>query len=119
MSEELNNSEHQITVGKPEKDPRRIEAGKKLAAFNKMVRKRKVSGDEPKELEHHEESTCDKGEMSNTTKILLLAGAAGFGYYIYTATTNNDKKEVVQQPVTQNNNEVQENTVSRLRTFKN
>ena len=57
--------------------------------------------------------------MSNATKILLLAGAAGLGYYIYTATTNNGKKEVVQQPVTQNNNEVQENTVSRLRSFKN
>ena len=41
MSEELNNSEHQITVDKPEKDPRRIEAGKKLASFNKMVKKKK------------------------------------------------------------------------------
>ena len=57
--------------------------------------------------------------MSNTTKILLLAGAAGLGYHIYTTTTNNGKKGVTQQPVTQNNNEVQENTVSRLRTFKN
>ena len=114
MNEELNN---QITVDKPEKDPRRIEAGKKLAAFNKMVRKRKGSGDGPTEPEHHENNSG--GEMSNTTKILLLAGAAaGLGYYIYT-TTNNSEKEVVQQPVTQNNNEVQENTVSRLRTFKN
>ena len=111
MNEELNN---QITVDKPEKDPRRIEAGKKLAAFNKMVRKRKES---PKELEHRDNNNNSEEEMGNTTKILLLAGAAGLGYYIY--TTNNGKKEVPQQPVTQNNNEVQENTVSRLRTFKN
>ena len=114
MSEELNNSEDRITVDKPEKDPRRIEAGKRLAAFNKMVRKRKEPVDEPKEPEHRENNNSEEG-MSNTTKILLLAGVAGLGYYIYTATTNN----VVKQPVTQNNNEVQENTVSKLRTFKN
>ena len=116
MSEELNNSEDRITVDKPEKDPKRIEAGKRLAAFNKMVRKRKESEDVPKEPEHHEESTCENnnGEMSNTTKILLLAGAAGLGYYIYTTKTNNSEEEVLQ-----NNNEVQENTVSKLRTIKN
>ena len=106
MSEELNNSEQRIMIDKLEKDPRRVEAGKKLAAFNKMVRKGK---DLPKEPEHHEESTCDKEWMSNTTKALLLAGAAaGLGYYIYT-TANNSKTS--QQPVTQNNDEVQENTV--------
>ena len=105
--------EHQITIDKPEKDPKRVEAGKKLAAFNKMARKA------PKEPEHHEESTCDKEWISNTTKTLLLAGAAaGLGYYIYTTTTANNSG-APQQPVTQNNNEVQENTVNRLRTFKN
>ena len=111
-----NNPEQRITIEKPEKDPRRIEAGKKLAAFNKMVRKKKESGDELKEPEQHhpEESTCDNEETSNTTKILLLLGAVGFGYYLYTTTTNNGKEEVVQQPTVQNNNnnEVQENTVS-------
>ena len=123
MNEELNNSEHQITVDKPEKDPRRIKAGKKLAAFNKMVRKRKESGDELKEPEHHEDrENNSEGEMSNTTKILLLTGVAGLGYYLYTKPENNDKEEVKKnvQPTAQNyNNEVQENTVSRLRTFKN
>ena len=101
--------EHQITIDKPEKDPRKVEAGKKLAAFNKMARKA------PKEPKHHEESTCDKEWMSNTTKALLLAG---LGYYIYTTTTANNS-EAPQQPVTQNNNDVQENTVSKLRTIKN
>ena len=124
MSEESttsNNSEQPITIDKPEKNPKRIEAGKRLAAFNKMAKKKKESGEvtEPKEPEHHKESTCDEG-MSGTTKILLLAGAVGLGYYLYTTTTNNSKKEVVQQPVIQNNNnDVQENTVSRLRSFKN
>ena len=119
--EELNN---QITVDKPEKDPRRIEAERKLAAFNKMVRKRKETGDEPKELEHRDSGNNNNSEeeMSSTTKILLLAGAAGLGYYFY-STTNNSKEEAPrqqrQQPVTQNNNEVQENTVSKLRSFKN
>ena len=104
--------EHQITVGKPEKDPRKVEAGKKLAEFNKMARKA------PKEPEHHEESTCDKEWMSNTTKALLLAGAAaGIGYYMYTTTANNSETPL--KPVTQNNIDVQENTVSKLRTFKN
>ena len=104
--------EHQITTDKPEKGPRRIEAGKKLAEFNKMARKA------PKEPEHHEESTCDKEWMSNTTKALLLAGAAaGLGYYIYTTTANNS--EAPQQPSGQNNIDVQENAVSKLRTFKN
>ena len=88
-----NNSEHRITVDKPEKDPRRVDAGEKLAAFNKMVRKKKESGDELKEPEHHKDrENNSEGEMSNTTKILLLAGAAGLGYYIYTATINNGKK---------------------------
>ena len=86
MNEESNNSEQRITIGKPEKDPRRIEAGKRLAAFNKMARKKKESGEltEPKEPE----STCenDNEGMSDTTKILLLAGAAGLGYYLYTTT---------------------------------
>ena len=123
MSGELNNSEQQITIEKPEKDPRRVEAGRKLAAFNKMARKRKESGGEPKEpeLHHTEESTCNNEGMSNEMKILLLAGAAGLGYYLYT-TTNNSKKEVVhqQQPTVQkNNNEVQENSVSKLRSFRN
>ena len=107
--------EHQITIDKPEKDPRKVEAGKKLAEFNKMARKGKEA---PKEPEHHEESTCDKEWVGNTTKALLLAGAAaGLGYYIYTTTANNS--EAPQQPVPQNNNEVQENTIGRLRTFKN
>ena len=75
----------------------------------------------PKEPEHHEESSCDKEWVSNTMKILLLAGAAaGLGYYIYTTTTaNNSEKETPQQPITQNNTDVQENTINRLRTFKN
>ena len=58
MNEESNNSEHQITVDKPEKDPRRIEAGKKLAAFNKMVKKEKNQGTNLKNL--------------NTTKKVLV-----------------------------------------------
>ena len=122
MSEELNNSEHQITADKPEKDPRKVEAGKKLAAFNKMVRKWKESPKGP----GHGETNSEEGpeyreeEMSGTTKILLLAGAAGLGYYIYTTTNNSGpQQQQQQQPVTQNNNEVQENTVSKLRTFKN
>ena len=122
MSEELNNSEHPITIDKPEKDPRRIEAGKRLATLNKMVNKKNESGEvtKPKESGHHEESNCDEAEMSDTTKTILLLGAVGLGYYLYTTPTNNSKKEVVQQPVVQNNNnEVQENTVSRLRSFKN
>ena len=124
MSEELNNSEHRITVDKPEKDPRKVGAGKKLAAFNKMVRKRKESPKGPEHRENNSEEGPEHRdeEMSDTTKILLLAGAAGLGYYIYT-TANNSGKEAPQQqqqqPVTQNNNEVQENTVSKLRTFKN
>ena len=123
MSEELINSEHRITVDKPEKDPRKVEAGKKLAAFNKMVRKRKESPKGPEHRENNSEGGPEhrEEEMSGTTKILLLAGVAGLGYYIYT-TTNNSGKEAPQQqhqPVTQNNNEVQENTVSKLRTFKN
>ena len=115
-------SEERITIEKPEKNPKRIEAGKKLAAFNKMAKKKKESGNELNEPEHYEESTCenDKEEMGNITKILLLAGAAGLGYYIYTTTNNSGpQQQQQQQPITQNNNEVQENTVSKLRTFKN
>lgn len=121
MSEELNNPEHRITADKPEKDPRKVEAGKKLAAFNKMVRKRKESPKGPEHRENNSEEGPEhrEEEMSGTTKILLLAGAAGLGYYIYTTTNNSGPQQQQQQPVTQNNNEVQENTVSKLRTFKN
>ena len=33
MNEELNNSEQRIMIDKPEKDPRRIEAGKKTCGI--------------------------------------------------------------------------------------
>ena len=76
--------EHQITIDKPEKDPRKVEAGKKLAAFNKMARK------VPKEPEHHEESTCDEEWMKNTTKTLLLAGTAAVLLFLH---DNNSKQQ--------------------------
>ena len=120
MNEE---SEQRITDDKPEKDPRRIEAGKKLAAFNKMARKKKESGDEPKEPSHSEdcESTCDNEKMDDTTKILLLLGAAGLGYYLYTKSENNVVQTTVQNnnnEVRENNYKVQENIASRIRSFK-
>ena len=82
MNEESNSPKQQVTIDKPEKDPRRIEAGKRLVAFNKMARKKKESGEvtEPKEPSHSEDRESNNEEMSGTTKILLLAGAAGLGY---------------------------------------
>ena len=54
--------------------------------------------------------------MSGTTKTLLLLGAVGLGYYLYTSTGKKEEA-VKRQPV--NNNNVEENTVSKLRSFKN
>ena len=131
MSNEVtttSNPEQRITIDRPVentgKSKSRVEAGKRLAEYNKAMKKKKESGETTDSKEPlHSESNCenDNEEMSGTTKTLLLLGAAGLGYYLYTTTTNNGKKEVVrqQQPTVQNNNEVQENTVSRLRSFKN
>ena len=98
MSEELNNSEHRITVDKPEKDPRKVEAGKKLAAFNKMVRKIKESPKGPEHRENNSEEGPEhrEEEMSGTTKILLLAGVAGLGYI----NLHDDKQQWKRSPST-------------------
>ena len=117
-----NNSEQRITIDKPEKDPRKVAAGKYLAEYNKAMKRKKESG-ETRETEHPEESVRENNneEMSGTTKTVLLLGAAGLGYYLYTTTINNSKEKVhQQQPTVQsnNNNNVQENTISRLRSFK-
>ena len=131
MNEEAttaNNPEQRITVDRPVenigKSKARVEAGKKLVEYNKAMKKKKESGETTDFKEPaHFESTCENNneEMSGTTRTLLLLGAVGLGYYIYTTTINNGKKEVVQQQPTiqNNNNDVQENTVSRLRSFKN
>ena len=130
MSEESttsNSREQRITIDKPEKDPRRVAAGKRLREYNKMAGKKKESGEtpSPKEPSHSESNFENDDEgMSGTTKTLLLLGVAGLGYYLYTTTTTNNGKEEnkknVQQPVIQNNNnDVQENTVNRLRSLKN
>lgn len=125
--------EERITIDKPEdnsgKSKARVEAGKRLAEYNKAMRKRKELGETGEPVRHDEnnnndESVRDDKEMDGTTKILMLAGVAGLAYYLYT-TTNNSKEEEkvkknVQQPTVQNyNNDVQENTVSKLRSFKN
>ena len=87
MSESSNNPEQRITMDKPEKDPKRVAAGKRIREYNKMAGKKKESG----EPTHHEESNCENNneKMSGTTKALLLLGAAGLGYYLYMTTINN------------------------------
>ena len=118
-----NNSEQRITIDKPEKDPKKVAAGKNLAEYNKARKRKKESGETTNSKEPlHSEGNCenDDEKMSDTTKTLLILGAAGLGYYLYTTTTSDGEKEVVQQqPTVKNNNNVQENTVSRLRSFKN
>ena len=122
-------SEERITIDKPEentgKNKSRVEAGKRLAEYNKAMKRKKELGETTDSKEPlHSESNCenDNEEMSSTTKTLLLLGVVGLGYYIYTTTINNSKeadKRESNNNVVQNNNNVQENTVSRLRSFKN
>lgn len=124
----MSSEEQQITMNKPEKNPRRVAAGKNLANYNKAARKIKELG-EMSEESARPESNCknddDDEEMGSTTKVLMLAGVAGLAYYLYTTTSDSKKEEVVKRESNgqsnnnvQNNNEVQENTVNRLRSFK-
>ena len=131
---ETNNSEKRITIDKPEentgKSKARVEAGKRLAEYNKAMRKKKESGETCEKPERPEESVRENndsndGEMDWVTGVLTFLGLAGLGYYFYT-TTGDSKKEVEvvkkKSNVVQNNNNneyVQENSVSRLRSFKN
>ena len=114
-------------MNKPEKNPKRVAAGKNLANSNKAAKKAKEMGEiseKPTRIEHPE-SSCENGndndEMDGTTRLIMLLGLAGFGYYLYTTTGDSKKDEVVKKEsnVVQNNNDVQENTVNRLRSFKN
>ena len=126
-------SEERITIDKPEdnskKSKARVEAGKRLAEYNKAMRKRKelgetTSSEEPVRLESNCEN--DVGTVSNdSTKIMIFVGLAGLAYYLY--TTNNRKEEEVkrksdvqqqerEQPIVQDNNV---NSVIGLRSFKN
>ena len=123
MSETPNSPEQRITSDKPEKDPKRMAAGKNLAEYNKAMKRKKESGEpiSPREPE----GDCGEEEegMSGTTKTLLLLGAVGLGYYLYTLTGKKEEA-VKRQPVNNNNNvvnnnNVEENTVSKLRSFKN
>ena len=116
--------EQRITSNKPEKDPRKVAAGKRLAECNRKAKKEKESMemfDEPTRLERPESNCENDDEGTNgTTKVLMLVGVAGLAYYL--CTKNDDKKEEVvkrESNVVQNNNDVQENTVNRLRSFKN
>ena len=111
MSETPNNPDQRIMTDKPEKDLKRIAAGKNLAECNE---KEKRAG-EPTTLGGEPEGDCGEEGMCNTTKIFLLLGAAGLGYYLY--KTTGKKEEAVNNNIVQNN--VEENTVSKLRSFKN
>ena len=124
MSSEVtasNNSEQRITIDRPientGKSKAKVEAGKRLAEYNKTMKRKKELGETGEPARHEEsvrENNNDDEEMSGTTKTLLLLGTVGLGYYLY---TNNSKEEVRKN--VQNNNDIQENTVSRLRSFKN
>ena len=115
MSETPNNPKQRITTDKPEKDPKRIVSRKNLAEYNRAMKRKKEPG-QPINPREPEDDCKNNGEgMSGTTKILLLLGAAGLGYYLYTSTGK--KGEAVNSNIVQNN--VEENTVSKLRSFKN
>ena len=105
MSETLNNPEQRITTDKPEKDPKRIAAGKNLAEYNKAMKRKKESGQpiNPREPEGDCENNEEEG-MSGTTKILSLLGATGLGCYLYT-TTGKKEEAVNNNNVVQNNEE--------------
>ena len=126
-------SEERITIDKPEentgKNKARVEAGKRLAEYNKAMKRKKESGEtcekpERSESTRENNNDDDDNEMNGTTKILMLLGVAGLGYYLYTTTGDSKKEEAVKREsnnnvVQSNNNDVQENTVIRLRSFKN
>ena len=70
-------SEEQITMNKPEKNARRVEAGKKLAEYNNAMRKKKVSGEPSnfeESLESNRENVVEEGISS--TGIMVIVGLA-------------------------------------------
>ena len=117
-----NNSGQRITIDRPVKNTgkskARVEAGKRLIEYNKKMRKIKESGETGEPVRPEESVRENNNDDDEMGKIILLLGAAGLGYHLYTTTINNVKEEVrknVQH--IQNNNDIQENTVSKLRSF--
>ena len=121
----MSSEEQQITMNKPEKNPKRVAAGKNLANYNKTAKKMKELGEMSEEPTRpkRSESNCenDDDEMDGTTKVLVLAGLAGLAYHLYTTSDSKNegvKKKSEERPSVQDNNDVQENNVNRLRSFK-
>ena len=79
-----NNSEQRITIDKPEdnsgKSKARVEAGKRLAEYNKAMKKKKELGEttekpgRPEESVRENENGENDEEMDSITKVIALAG---------------------------------------------
>ena len=73
------------------KDPRKVEAGKRLAAYNRKKREElKVQKSELQKSEVLTSSMC--------YGILAVGVIGGLGYYVYQAKVNNDVPPLPQQP---------------------
>ena len=101
MSEHSEPKEVKITTVKKEKDPRRVEAGKRLAAISRQAKEKKTAeqskaSEASKASEGGEQSTATTGEFCLDVYPLTalgLAGVVGYALY-YRYFSNNSKTEV-------------------------
>ena len=93
MSEESTSTTNSITVEQKEKNPKRVEAGKRLAALNKAVREKKMNAT------HVDTSSDEKTEGIESAFPLLVvgvvAGISGLAYFYYNRFYKSNKTVVV------------------------
>ena len=96
----------EITSNKPDKNPARVAAGKKLEDYNKALKSNPPPPPPPPD------NGGNEGEGNYYTTIIVLAGLVGLGYYML---SNSEEKGAVKKDV------VKEDVVkgSKLRKFNN
>ena len=89
--------EPRITNTKREKDPRRVEAGKRLGAISKMAKERKRECEERESRERRRDDNDDNDSEANTSSgsyldkinptMILVGLGVVFGLYLLTRKT--------------------------------
>ena len=108
-------SEESITVVQKEKNPKRVEGGKRLAAYNKAAReKMNATRDNTESIEN----ATDRTEGSETAFPLLIIGVVGVSglAYLYFTHKSNKKKVVKEEEGTEGITK-QEQPKKKLRSF--
>ena len=107
-------SEESITVVQKERNPKRVEGGKRLAAYNKAARERMMATRDNVESAPTDNDRTEGSEAAFPLLIIGVVGVSGLAYLYF--THKSDKKKVVKEEGTEGSTK-QEQPKKKLRSF--